>query len=188
MKVGNPNTTLMGARRNSQRDDFIAAYDAYSDAIYRHCFFRVSDENRARDLMQETFTKTWVHLVHGNQIENLRAFLYRTANNLIIDYYRKKKTSSLDELLENTAGPAAEPIALAQNHFEASFAIASLSQLDEIYRQVITMRYVDELPVKEIAQILNEKENVISVRLHRGLKRARALMTDGPNNNHDTFS
>lgn len=179
---------LMGARRNSQRDGFIAAYDAYSDAIYRHCFFRVSDEERARDLMQETFTKTWVHLVHGNQIENLRAFLYRTANNLIIDYYRKKKTSSLDELLENTAGPAAQPASLAQNHFEASFAIASLSQLDEIYRQVITLRYVDELPVKEIARILDEKENVVSVRLHRGLKRARALMNNGPSHNHDSIS
>ena len=161
-------------------DNFISVYDEYAEAIYRHCFFRVSSEEQAQDLMQDTFLKTWNYLCNGNEVQNMRALLYRTANNLIIDYYRKKKSLSLDAILENAPDPAAESTTKMNERHEAAFVISCLSQLDEDCRQVITMRYVDELPVKEIASILEEKENTVSVRLHRGLKKARKLMTDGP--------
>ena len=77
------------------------------DAIFRHCYFRVFDRERARDLVQETFLKTWEYLTRGHDIENIRAFLYRVATNLIIDDSRRKKEISLEQLSESGFDPAA---------------------------------------------------------------------------------
>ena len=80
-------------------EQFTKAYDELSDAIFRHCWFRIGDRERAKDLMQETFTKSWQYISRGEKVDNLKAFLYRVANNLIIDEYRKKKELSLDNLM-----------------------------------------------------------------------------------------
>jgi len=71
--------------KGKKEKQFIDAYDKYSEAIFRHCYYRVFDRERAKDFVQETFCKTWKYIVDGNDIENIRAFLYKTANNLIID-------------------------------------------------------------------------------------------------------
>src|SRR5690606_5746445 len=125
-------------------DNFIAAYDEYAEAIYRHCFFRVSSEEQAQDLMQETFLKAWNYVSNGNEARNMRALLYRTANSLIIDYDRMKQPLSLDAILESAPDPAAESAGRMDERHEAGFVISCRSPLDEDCRQVITMRYVDE--------------------------------------------
>ena len=70
--------------KSDLQEGFLNAYDAYADAIYRHCFFRVFSKERAEELAQETFMKTWEYVARGNVIENYKAFLYRVTNNLII--------------------------------------------------------------------------------------------------------
>src|SRR3989338_4735544 len=90
------------------QDEFLQAYEAYNDAIFRYCYFRVYDRERARELSQETFMKAWEYLSRtGKKIENLRAFLYKIATNLIIDNSRQKgkKTVSLDQLHEEGFDP-----------------------------------------------------------------------------------
>ena len=74
---------------------FFEAYEAYADAIFRHCYFRLNDRELAKDMMQEAFTRTWEYVQNGNNPTNIRAFIYRVASNLIIDHYRKKKSYSL---------------------------------------------------------------------------------------------
>ena len=73
--------------------EFLAAYDEYSDALFRHCMIRVRDRDVAKDIVQETFSRTWLYLSEGKKVEYIRAFLYRVANNLIVDGARKKKSS-----------------------------------------------------------------------------------------------
>src|SRR3989344_280465 len=80
--------------------DFLAAYDEHADALFRHCLIRVRDREIAKDIVQETFSRTWKYLSEGKEVDYIRAFLYRVANNLIVDGSRKKKTSSLDALME----------------------------------------------------------------------------------------
>lgn len=152
---------------------FLKAYDEYSDALFRHCYFRVYDRERARDLMQECFTRTWECVVEGKDIKNLRAFLYRVANNLIIDHVRKKKESSLDALLEQGIEPQVRTDERAVKSAEVANIMAAVDKIDEKYRAVIVMRYVDELSPKEIAQILDETENAVSVRIHRGIQQVK---------------
>jgi RNA polymerase sigma factor (sigma-70 family) len=59
-------------------------------------------------------------------------------------------------------------------------AMQMLKSLDEIYRTAITMRYVDEMSPREIANALGVSENVVSVRIHRGIERLGKLMNRKP--------
>src|SRR3989344_4729797 len=83
-----------------EKDRFVEGYNQWSDDLFRYAFFKVSNRELALDLIQDTFTKTWEYIYSGKKIDNLRAFLYKTLKNLIIDSYRKKTSESLDNLLE----------------------------------------------------------------------------------------
>ena len=159
-----------------QQSEYLAAFDEYSDALFRHAFFRVRNKEIALDLTQDAFTKTWDYLVKGNQIDQFKPFLYRTLNNLIIDEYRRKSTESLDEILGEdevnegvfeelrTEGREEVELALDAERFKET-----LQLLPDQYKEVVVMRYVDGLMPQEIAEVTGETVNVISVRIHRGI-------------------
>ena len=160
----------------SLQDEFIKAYEQYSDAIFRHCYYRIYHRERARELTQDVFMKTWRYIAEGKQVENLRAFLYRVANNIIIDEVRKKKEASLEQLSEAGFNPGTDPQPQLAAGLELEKTLVVLNQLDEKYKTVITLRYVEGYSPREIAKIFNESENTVSVRLHRGLKQLRSLI------------
>src|SRR3989338_3457193 len=157
--------------------EFLAAYDEHSDALFRHCLIRVRDRDAAKDVVQEAFSRTWVYLSEGKKIDYIRAFLYRVANNLIIDGSRKKKSSSLDALMEEDGFEIAdESLTDPADIPAAREAVVMLKSLDEIYRTAITMRYIDEMSPREIAEALGVSENVVSVRIHRGIERLSRIV------------
>ena len=156
---------------------FLATYEAQSDALFRHCLLRVRDREIAKDIVQETFSRTWLYLSEGKEVTHIRAFLYRIANNLIVDLSRRKKSSSLDSMMEEDGfEPRDENIREPLDTPAIKEAMHNLSQLDEMYRVVITMRFLDELSPKEIATTLGVSENVVSVRIHRGMERLAGMM------------
>jgi len=160
----------------NQEKAFLEAFDQHADALYRHCYFRVSDPETARDIVSETFTKTWDYLVKGNTIENMRPFLYRTLNHLIIDEYRRKSAESLDALLDEHEVPESAFEELVEgSRDDIEFALDA-RQVHELvrsmpaqYRDVVVMRYFDGLPPAEIAELTQQPVNTVSVRIHRGL-------------------
>lgn len=163
---------------DASRQIFLDAYDEYADAIFRHCVFRVFSRERAEELVQETFVRFWEYLGKEKKIENIRAFLYRIATNLIIDESRKKKTESLDALLEDAPhlepeGEGAESVARPALMREA---LEYMQQLKPEEREIIMMRFVDDLSPKEIAEVLRTNPNVVSVRLHRAIQSLRRIL------------
>ncbi len=167
---------MFNSANREVENQFLAAHDTFSDAIFRHCLFKVSDRELALDLTQEVFTRAWKYLSEGKQVDNIKAFLYRVANNLVIDEYRKKKAVSLDRLMEDgfDVGTGEEKRTIDQ--IDGRRAITLLQKIDAKYRQVISMRFIDGLLPKEIALILHESENSISVRINRGIKKAQKLL------------
>ena len=161
---------------------FLAAYEEYADALLRHVMLRVRDRELAKDIVQEAYSKTWVYMSEGKEIEYLRAFLYRVANNLVIDWARKKKASSLDSLMEDDGfEPADENIKNFEDVPAAREALKLLGELDVMYRTAITMRYLDEMSPREIAEALGVSENVVSVRIHRGIEKLQKMAAKVPN-------
>lgn len=166
---------------------YLEAFEAHSDALFRHAFFRISNRDRAQELTQEAFLKTWDFLRKGGDVHDFKSFLYRILNNLIIDEYRKKKSSSLDEILEDDTG-AFEARMSEGSRMDTEAELDEkvmgarirerISELPAMYREAVTMRFIDELTPKEIAEMLGESENVISVRIHRGVSKLKQLCAD----------
>jgi|SRR3989344_3074138 len=157
--------------------EFTKIYEEYADAIFKYCFFRANcNRELAKDLMQETFTKTWNYLARGKTIDNNKAFLYKVATNLIINFSQKKKDVSLDMLREEGFEPGFDDRESLDNFIAGKKALEMLDNLDPKYSEVILMRYIQDLLPKEIAEILGENSNVVSVRINRALKKLKELI------------
>lgn len=162
-----------------RQDEFLQAYDKFSEAIYRHCYFRVYNKEIAEDLTQETFIKTWRYITAGKEIQNIKAFLYKVAVNLVIDHQRKKTSVPLDDIKEkefsfrHNSNQAENGIF---NKSEVTFVVDKVGELDEKYRDIILMRYVQDFSPAEIADILEISPNVVSVRLNYAIKKLKKII------------
>jgi len=171
----------------SQEEQFLEAFHEYNDALFRHAYLRLSDRDRAIDAVHDTYTKVWSYVRSGHEIVSYRPFLYKVLNNLIIDEYRKQREQSLDALLnqdgidEGTFDELHEHTAEAlAATIDGKQAVTLLGNLPDVYREVIVLRFIDGLGPKEISDLIEESENVVSVRLYRGLKQLRDLMLKPP--------
>jgi len=166
---------------NGKKNEFLHAYDTYSEAIYRHCFFRVFSKERAEELVQETFLRTWEYIKEGKEVQHMKSFLYQVANRLVIDNARKKKEESLEVLLE--ISETFEPSYEEKENFESQFLLRDIKQamekLEPRDREVITLRFIDDLDPKEIASVLGLNSNVVSVRLNRAMNRLKEIAGEG---------
>lgn len=162
--------------------EFMAAYDEFADSLFRFLASKISDREIARDLMQETFTRAWDYCRGGERIREWKPFLFRTAYNLVVDTYRKKKAVSLDAMIEDQGFAIPDRSDTANiEAAEVSRIRAAMQGLDETYRDVLILRFTEDLPPKVIAGILGLSENVVSVRIHRGLAKLRENMNGRKN-------
>jgi RNA polymerase sigma-70 factor (ECF subfamily) len=159
---------------------FLEAFEEYNDALFRHALLRISDREKAIDLVHDAFTKVWSYVREGYEIETFRPFLYKVLNNLIIDEYRKRKETSLDSILEKDGVDEGMFDDLTESTVEVLAATIDgkkafelLEKLSDQYREVLILRFVDQLGPKEISELIEESENTVSVRIHRGLKLLR---------------
>ena len=158
------------------KKQFEKSYDEYAPNILRHTYFRVRDKETAEDLVQEMFFKAWRSIVNdsNSDINNIKAFLYKILNNIIIDYYRtRKETYSLEQVVEDK-----EDIIIEENkeeqriddEIELTQLKKYLSEIKEEYREILIMKYLDDLSIGEISKITNKSQVNIRVTIHRALQ------------------
>jgi len=148
---------------------FSQIYDKYIDKIYRFVFFKVNSQEIAQDLTSETFMRTW-GAFQVQKIDNAGAFLYKTARNLVTDYYREKgkntvvsaEDASIIDPRQNL-----EEQAILDSDMES--VMKAMSELKEDYQNAITWRYVEDLSISEVAMMLGKTEDNTRVLLHRAL-------------------
>lgn len=174
-----------GKITTSQEERFLEAFEEYGDALFRHAQLRISDREKAIDLVHDAYTKVWTYVRGGHDVEQFRPFLYKVLNNLIIDEYRKKKEASLDALMEIDGVDEGSFDELSESNVESLAATIDgkkafelLTTLPDVYREVLILRFVDELGPKEISELIEESENTVSVRIHRGLRLLRKTIED----------
>jgi RNA polymerase sigma-70 factor (ECF subfamily) len=156
------------------RKIFSKIYDRYINKIYRFIFLKVNSQEIAQDLTSETFLRGWESFKNGNKIENPQAFLYQIARNLVTDYYREKGRA---QVVSAEFVPIVDP---RQDLEEKALATSdvdtiklALTKLPEDYQNVIIWHYLDDLPIPEIAVMLNRTEEATRVLLSRALKALR---------------
>ncbi len=160
---------------------FSDMYRQEVDALFRFCLQRTSDREKAIELTQETFSRYWEAVANGKSIDNPRAFIYKVARNLVIDWYRKKKPVSLDAKFfdedENDYDvPDEKAHKLIEINTDASRVLSMLEKLDEEYRDVIYFRYLEDFSPQEIAEVLGLNANTVSIRITRGMDALRKIM------------
>lgn len=163
-------------------EEFRQLYEEHADAVYRRCYFKTSDQDIAQDLAQEAFMKTWDYLQKGNDIRHLKAFVFTVANNLIKDYYKKKKSVQMRDMGEFDPDMIADTVENIEAKAEVQQVLEVINRLDDKYREVLVMNLVEGRGPKEIGEILDERQNTISVRIHRGIKQLNELMSDQSDN------
>ncbi len=158
----------------SVKKEFEAAYEAHADALFRYCFFKIGDREVAKDMLQDVFVKAWVYM-QGNTVLQIRPFLYKLARNSVVDWYRKKKTASLEHLMDQGFEPS-DRTSDTSAFAEKEQALKMMRNLSPEDQEIIMLRFVEELTIEEISETLGEKENTISVRIYRAQKRLRDIM------------
>lgn len=155
------------------KEQFLAAYNQHADAVFRRCLFKTSDRETARDLSQEAWTRTWDYLVDGKEINNIKAFVFRVANNLIKDHYKKKKATAMGDMTDFDPQRIVDSLENIEAKARTQEVLRSLDEMKPADRDVLTLSMVEGFGPQEIAEIKDERENTISVRLHRARKRLR---------------
>lgn len=155
-------------------------YDKYVASIYRYIVWRVASPDTAHDLTAEVFLKAWQHLISSEkEIENFKAWLYRIAANLVIDHYRKKAHDylSLDETAwENMVDRSFNLEDEISQREDAKVIYRAMELLSAEQKDLLFMKYGDDLSVKEIAQITGKSTGTIRVALHRAVKALKIIL------------
>jgi len=155
---------------------FLGAYDTHADELYRFCLLKVSSGERAQDFLQDVFTRYWQVVRGGTIPDNPRAYLYTLARNRITDWYRKKKSVSLDAMTDSGfdfEGTSGNEIV---RDAETRELLAAINELDEPSRAALVLRFVEGWTPKEIAAYNEETPNAVSVRINRSLAKVRSAM------------
>lgn len=171
--------------KSHDKEAFIKVYDESVNDIYRFVYFKIGSREEANDLTSMIFLKTWNH-IQNNSLEDsktLRALLYKIARNTIIDHYREtgnKITASLDdednkiEVIDASQDPQ-KKIDQAAN---LELIKSKLPLLKEEYREVIIMKFINDLSLEEISDISGKTRGNVRVLLHRALNALRELVEE----------
>lgn len=154
------------------------AYHDYERGLNLYSFFKLRDRALSEDLVQETFMKTWSYLIKGGNVDVMKAFLYHVLNGLIVDEYRKHKTTSLDILLVKGHVPS---IGHPEHHFnilDGKAALLLIEKLPQKYQKIMHMRYIQDLSITEISLITKQSKNAVAVQMHRGLMKMKLLFNE----------
>lgn len=157
-----------------QASGFSLVYDHYSPLIWKHIFLRISLREETNDLTSEVFLKTWDYLNSGRKIQKIKSFLYRTADNLVIDWYRsRKKIFSLEKDISEEEDALILDPEIEKNLMiaeETALLMKNIRQLEEKERKLLLLRFVDELEIEEIGEVLGKSRGAVTVAIHRALK------------------
>jgi len=184
MTAGKLNDKLLYLRLSKKdKEAFIKTYDLYFDQIYRFIYFKVSIKEEAEDLTSTVFLKTWGYVQDKSikDYKTLKSLLYKVARNSVIDHYRTKSREAENFSLDSSKSEIDLPDSSQDVHKDIEIANdysqiqEKLLELKEEYREIIVMRYVNELSVKEIALSLDKSRGNIRVTLYRALKALRQI-------------
>jgi RNA polymerase sigma-70 factor (ECF subfamily) len=153
--------------RSADKQAFSRLHELHVERIHRFVAFKVARPEEADEITSEVFFRAWEYMT-SQKVDNLTAFLYKVARNIIADHYRKSKRT--EPLTEERAAVTASPGSFVHDlevHEEAEQLLELMAGLKPEHREVLIMRYQDEMSIAEIAEVLDKNSNAVRVLLHR---------------------
>jgi len=159
---------------------FGSLYDYYHPKIYRFVFLKVNRREEAEDLAHQVFLAAWQNIRSYKDFGfPFSSWLYQIARNQIIDHYRKNKNEvPLEEVdAEIFVKPATAESEVIKN-MELARVMKAIKTLKQDYQDVVLMRFVEELSIREVAHAIGKSEGAVKLIQHRALKELKARLQD----------
>jgi RNA polymerase sigma-70 factor, ECF subfamily len=161
--------------------------EEHQQRLYRYLLFLTGDPALAEDLFQETWVRVLERGHQYNAKSKFESWLFAIARHLVIDVSRRKRFSSLEELADPESGQPFEPpddhassalqlLVTRENEQAVQF---SLMKIPAYYREVLLLRFQEELGLEEIASILTTPLSTVKSRLYRGLEALKTALPEG---------
>ena len=176
----NESKSLLKRARSGDQRALARVYDDYAPAIYRYVYRLTGHESTAHEMTSETFRRLLASLQDGGgPTQNLSAWLYRVAHNLVVDDYRGKPDDPPVPLDE---APELAVAATQEEHLEqqerAARARQALQRLTSLQQQVISLRFLEELSIRETAQAMNKTEGAVKSLQFRATNSLRRILEE----------
>ena len=155
-------------------------YDLYIEKIYRFIYFKISSKEETEDLTSEVFLKVWRYLIDGTgkSVSSFSGLVYKVARNSLIDFYREKakRQERLIDFTDSTKDIGDEfGVEKLESGIDARKLIQQIKKLKHDYQEVLMLRYVEDLSVSEIAEIVDKSSLSVRVLLHRATRKLKDL-------------
>lgn len=139
--------------------------EEYGNRLLRTCYLILKDREEAEDVVQETFIKVFQKVETFKEKSGLYTWIYTIALNLSRDRLRKKQDIIMieDEWISNN-----DVESYVEKNINKDILRNELFNMNSLYREVLVLFYFEELSIKEISNLLNEKEGTIKSKLSRG--------------------
>jgi RNA polymerase sigma factor (sigma-70 family) len=160
---------------------FSAIYDQYIEKIYRFVYLKVNSEEVAQDITSKVFLKGWeAYKNQGDSIKNPGAFLYQIARNSVVDHYREKgRTRAMSvDFIAQIADPATSAHDKAILNADIRVIKTAMHKLKKNQQDIIIWHYLEDMPITDIAKLLNKPAGTVRVALHRGLKDLKNMIKE----------
>lgn len=174
-----PEDHLVQRAIKRDREAFGSLYDCCIDRVYRHVYYRVSNQPDAEDITQEVFVRAWRAIdKYKSTGAPFVAWLISIAGNLIIDHYRKKQRNmDMDNILKDApTTQVVNPEEQAEINLDNYLVKEAVLKLKGDKQKVIMMHFIDGLEYSEIAAALSKTENAVRVIQFRALSDLKQLL------------
>lgn len=162
---------------NGDREAFTYIYDLHFDKIYRYIYTKVRSQSEAEDLTQDVFIKAYEGLKNYKWRDlPITAWLFKIAHNRVIDHVRKASKEKRADLNEADAISAGDPVYMTEQNFEVYELKGALDKLPEAQREVVTLRFISELSIAEVALTLGKSEGTIKALQFNAVASLRKLL------------
>jgi RNA polymerase sigma factor (sigma-70 family) len=171
---------LMAAYIDGEAAAFRILFDRHAAVLYRLARRRLSSDDDARDVVQQTLLQVHRARHDFRRGSRLRPWLFTIAMNLVREHYRKyqrRKEQSLDSA-PPSAEPATEPEESERARERSLRVRAALASLPDAQREVIELHWFENSPYEEIAMIVGASVAAVRVRAHRGYERLREILPE----------
>lgn len=156
----------------------VALYEQHKQQLFQHLYYQLGDAHTAEDLTTEVFMRAIQHLHRFRAGEGtVKAWLFRIARNLAIDQQRKGQGRLHVSLLDDHQDGAPSPYELVEHTLSVDALYAALQRLTAEQREVIVLRFIDDLSIAEAAQVMNKTDSAIKNLQLRALKALQRLLT-----------
>ena len=169
MAIPDIHESLLISRLNAaaDQDAFAQLYQKYRFDIFRFVKMKVPTAETAQDITSDVFVQSWIYIGKGNTVTHFRGLIYKIARNKIAEYYRSAEYRKVISLEELPHGLLRTTISIDEREIDTAALVEALYALSDDHTEVLTLRYIEDLKVAEIAVILGKKSSATSVILHR---------------------